>query len=246
METLVIYFSQKGKTKEAARRIAQLSGADLAEIKTHKSYQMSYRKTVFTSLKEILLNERPELDMEIPDISAYDRILIGSPIWCGTFPNAVFSFLDKVNLNGKKAAIFTTSGATEPQKIAVKIKKKYSAKWCRPFNANHATDENITDWLKQYVLTNRNADEMHSPVVVKQVHELKDTQKGVELMSHEMEKIYSEGMESGEKRGELKKAKETALSLAEMGLLVDKIAKAVNHDVNEVQKWIDENMCVAK
>ena len=37
METLVIYFSQKGKTKEAAGRIAQLSGADLAEIKTHKS-----------------------------------------------------------------------------------------------------------------------------------------------------------------------------------------------------------------
>ena len=99
METLVIYFSQKGKTKEAAGRIAQLSGADLAEIKTHKSYRMSYRKTVFTSLKEILLNERPELDMEIPDISAYDRILIGSPIWCGTFPNAVFSFLDKINLN---------------------------------------------------------------------------------------------------------------------------------------------------
>ena len=91
METLVIYFSQKGKTKEAARRIAQLSGADLAEIKTHKSYRMSYRKTVFTSLKEILLNERPELDMEIPDISAYDRILIGSPIWCGTIPNAVKS-----------------------------------------------------------------------------------------------------------------------------------------------------------
>ena len=41
METLVIYFSQKGKTKEAAVRIAQLSGADLAEIKTHKSYPPS-------------------------------------------------------------------------------------------------------------------------------------------------------------------------------------------------------------
>ena len=92
----------------------------------------------------------------------------------------------------------------------------------------------------------KNADEMHSPVLAKRVHELKDTQKGVELMCHEMEKIYSEGMESGEKRGELKKAKETALSLAEMGLPVEKIAKAVNHNVNEVQKWIDENMCVAK
>ena len=92
----------------------------------------------------------------------------------------------------------------------------------------------------------KNADEIHSPVLAKRVHELKDTQKGVELMCHEMEKIYSEGMESGEKRGELKKAKETALSLAEMGLPVEKIAKAVNHNVNEVQKWIDENLCAIK
>lgn len=79
MKTLVVYFSQTGKTKAVAERIAQLSSADLIEIKTHRSYQMSYRKTVFTSLKEILLKERPKLDMEIPDISAYDRILIGSP-----------------------------------------------------------------------------------------------------------------------------------------------------------------------
>ena len=92
----------------------------------------------------------------------------------------------------------------------------------------------------------KNADEMHSPVLAKRVHELKDTQKGVELMCNEMEKIYSEGMESGEKRGELKAKKETALSLAEMGLPVEKIAKAVNHDVNEVQKWIDENLCAIK
>ena len=83
---------------------------------------------------------------------------------------------------------------------------------------------------------------MHSPVLAKRVHELKDTQKGVELMCHEMEKIYSDGMESGE----LKAKKETALSLAEMGLSVEKIAKAVNHNVNEVQKWIDENLCAIK
>ena len=46
--------------------------------------------------------------------------------------------------------------------------------------------------------------------------------------------------------GELKAKKETALSLAEMGLPVEKIAKAVNHNVNEVQKWIDENLCAIK
>ena len=65
-------------------------------------------------------------------------------------------------------------------------------------------------------------------------------------MCHEMEKIYSEGMESGEKRGELKAKKETILSLAEMGIPVNQIAKAVNLSEKDVQKWIDENLCVMK
>ena len=96
----------------------------------------------------------------------------------------------------------------------------------------------------------KKADEMHSPILAKRVYELKETQKGVELMCHEMEKIYSEGMESGEKRGiemgELKAKKETILSLAEMGIPVDKIAKAVNLSEKDVQKWIDENLCTMK
>ena len=91
---------------------------------------------------------------------------------------------------------------------------------------------------------------MHSPVVVKQVHELKDTQKGVELMCHEMEKIYSEGMESGEKRGiekgELKAKRETALSMAEEGMDVKTIARLVKVSEKDIQKWIDENLCTMK
>ena len=88
----------------------------------------------------------------------------------------------------------------------------------------------------------KNADEMHSPVLAKRVHELKDTQKGVNLMCHEMEKIYSEGMESGE----LKAKKETALSMAEEGMDIKKIARLVKVSEDDIQKWIDENMCVAK
>ena len=73
-------------------------------------------------------------------------------------------------------------------------------------------------------------------------------------MCHEMEKIYSEGIENGIEKGiakgieqgieqgELKKARETALSLVEMGLPVEKIAKAVRLSVEEVQKWIDEGV----
>ena len=83
---------------------------------------------------------------------------------------------------------------------------------------------------------------MHSPVLAKRVHELKDTQKGVEFMCREMEKIYSEGMESGE----LKAKKETVLSMAEEGMDIKKIARLVKVSEKDVQKWIDENLCAMK
>ena len=91
---------------------------------------------------------------------------------------------------------------------------------------------------------------MHSPILAKRVYEWKETQKGVELMCHEMEKIYNEGMESGEKRGEkrgeLKAKKETALSMAEEGMNIQKIARLVKVSEKDVQKWIDENLCAMK
>ena len=86
------------------------------------------------------------------------------------------------------------------------------------------------------------------------LYELKETKMGEEFMCYEMEKIYSEGIENGIEKGiakgieqgieqgELKKARETALSLVEMGLPVEKIAKAVRLSVEEVQKWIDEGV----
>ena len=69
-------------------------------------------------------------------------------------------------------------------------------------------------------------------------------------MCHEMEKIYSEGMESGEKRGiekgELKAKKETALSMAEEGMNVKTMARLVKVSEIDVQKWIEETLCVTK
>ena len=65
-------------------------------------------------------------------------------------------------------------------------------------------------------------------------------------MCHEMEKIYSAGMESGEKRGELKTQKETVLFMAEEGMDVKQIARLIKVNEKDVQKWIDETLCVTK
>lgn len=92
----------------------------------------------------------------------------------------------------------------------------------------------------------KNAEDMHSKVLAERVHELKETQKGVELMCREMEQIYSEGMEQGLEQGELRKAKETALSLIELGFTVDKIAQVVKISAETVKAWLEESMSVAK
>lgn len=77
---------------------------------------------------------------------------------------------------------------------------------------------------------------MYSSVLSARVHQLKETEEGVTAMCKELEEIYSEG----EQKGELKKAKETALILLEMGMPVEQIAKAVKISTETVQNWISE------
>lgn len=95
-----------------------------------------------------------------------------------------------------------------------------------------------------------NAKDMYSKVLAERVYELKETQKGVDFMCQELEQIYSEGMEIGEKRGErrgekrgikkgaLNKTKEIAISMAEMGFPIEKIAEVVKINAETVRGWI--------
>ena len=90
----------------------------------------------------------------------------------------------------------------------------------------------------------KNADEMYSEILAERVRELKETPEGVEDMCREMDEIYQEGIEVGEKcgkkQGEMKAKKETAVTLSEMGMTVEKIALAVKESTDLVQKWIAE------
>ena len=88
----------------------------------------------------------------------------------------------------------------------------------------------------------KDASDMKSKVLAQRVRELKETQKGVEVMCREMEQIYSEGMENGIEKGELKKAKDTALSMALDGMKIDKIAQYLKVNPKLVQEWIGETV----
>lgn len=92
----------------------------------------------------------------------------------------------------------------------------------------------------------KHADDMYSEVLARRVRELKETQKGVEGMSITIEDIYQEGVEIGEKSGELKAKKETALSFARMGLSVEQIAEGLKENVKVIEEWISEGVTVSQ
>lgn len=81
----------------------------------------------------------------------------------------------------------------------------------------------------------KKADDMYSKILASRVYELKETEKGVREMCRDMEEIYSEGREEG-RQG---KARKIALSLAEMGMSIEQIVKAVKMPVEVVQEWIE-------
>lgn len=100
----------------------------------------------------------------------------------------------------------------------------------------------------------KNAGDIHSEILAKRVYELKESQEGVGFMSREMDEIYNDGVKYGEElgrtqgvaEGEMKKAKETALSLADRGMSASDIADIVKINVKLVQEWLSGNRSLAK
>ena len=100
----------------------------------------------------------------------------------------------------------------------------------------------------------RTADEMFSEILAERVRELKETPKGVADMCREMDEIYNEGIEIGQKRGERigetrgeqKAKKETAMTLATMGMSADKISQAVKESMDQIQQWLAEGAAMSK
>ena len=96
----------------------------------------------------------------------------------------------------------------------------------------------------------RFAGDMQSEILAKRVRELKETEKGAEIMCEEMDRIFREGRRLGEKRGErrgeMKSKRETAKRLADRGMTDSEIAEIVGADTQLVQKWLENRMEVLK
>jgi flavodoxin len=113
---LVVYFSATGTTKGVAEKLAEGLSADLYEIVPEEPYtdaDLNYNNSKSrTSIETDDPSCRPAIAGELPDLSAYDTILVGYPIWWGDVPRIVSNFVENVDLTGKILAVFFTSGSS--------------------------------------------------------------------------------------------------------------------------------------
>ena len=99
---------EKGNTHIVAEIIAQRTGGDLFHIQTVTPYPESYEECTEAAAEERRLNARPELNAQVEEMTRYDVIFLGYPIWWGDMPMAVYSFLESYDFSGKTIVPFCT------------------------------------------------------------------------------------------------------------------------------------------
>lgn len=120
-DTLVVYFSRtgeqygvgvidEGNTAIAAKMIAEITGADTFEIlPADDHYPMTYDELTDVAKKEQNDNARPAYITDgLPDLSKYDTVFIGAPVWWGDWPMICYTFFEQEDLSGKTLYPFST------------------------------------------------------------------------------------------------------------------------------------------
>ena len=115
-KTLVAYFSASGVTAALAKRLADAIGADLHEIQPEVPYTKEdldwMNKNSRSSVEMNDKSLRPPVANRVENISDYDTIYVGFPIWWYVAPTIINTFLEQYDLTGKEIIPFATSGSS--------------------------------------------------------------------------------------------------------------------------------------
>ena len=136
MNKIVIFFSHAGEnysvgnievgnTKIVADYISEITGADQYEIVTHKYDGMAYTPLINLAQEEANKGELPPYEGAAPDLSRYDTVFIGGPVWWGTYPQVMFTLFKDIDLAGKTVIPFTTHEGSGLANCVDDVKKAF-------------------------------------------------------------------------------------------------------------------------
>ena len=151
-KVLVVYFSATGTTRQVAKQIAQIADADLCEIVPAKPYSGAdldwTNKQSSSSIEMNNPKARPEIKAPSVDVSKYDFVFLGYPIWWDLAPRVVNTFIERNNLAGKTVIPFATSGSSTITNSVAALKKSYpKIKWQTGKLLNHISEKEIGTWV---------------------------------------------------------------------------------------------------
>lgn len=120
-KSLIIYFSRadenyfggemryvdKGNTEVIAEYIKDIVGADMFKVEPLKPYPKNYMECIEEAKVRTREHNAP-IKENIPDISEYEVIYVGSPIYWGGMPEELFTALKELDYSGKVVRPFTT------------------------------------------------------------------------------------------------------------------------------------------
>ena len=115
MKTLVAYFSAQGTTAALAKALAEKTGADLFEIVPREPYSaadITWTNPLARCNREKIGKKDVPVAGTVADWESYDRVYLGFPIWYYGAPNVVNTFCKGYDWQGKRVALFATSGGS--------------------------------------------------------------------------------------------------------------------------------------
>jgi len=175
MNKIVIFFShagdnynvgniEVGNTKIVADYISELTGADQYEIVTHKYDGMAYMPLIDLAKKEAAAGELPPYEGKAPDLSQYDTVFIGGPVWWGTYPQVMFTLFKDIccgvgsadNLDGKTVIPFTPHEGSGLANCVSDVKKafpkaKVTAGWSIYGHEVRGGKAKVEKWIESVV-----------------------------------------------------------------------------------------------
>ncbi len=154
-KVLVAYFSASGVTKRLATTLAQATGGDLFEIVPRMPYtksDLNWMNPMSRSSVEMKNRaSRPEIASQVEDMSSYDAVFVGFPVWWYREPSIIDTFAEQYDFSGKTIIPFATSGSSgigsSGENIA-NLAKGAKVMTGERFKANTTVDE-LREWASK-------------------------------------------------------------------------------------------------
>lgn len=152
---LVAYFSASGVTKRYAEKLANVTGADLFEIKPSVPYtsaDLNWQNSNSRSSVEMKNpDSRPEIAEKLSDMDSYDTVFVGFPIWWYVAPTIIDTFLESYDFSGKTVIPFATSGGSEMGKTTDVLRKVCPDADIKDGKVlNGMSDKEIAQWVNKF------------------------------------------------------------------------------------------------